>query len=182
MGRILRLALVLAVACTPTTAPSASPYPTGNAAATAEPRPTSTLTFAVGADQARFIATLVRFVDAFNAEDLPGATALLTDDIVGGDCDYARHELIVFRNKSEATAWLRGRAADHDRLRIADIVNSNPDPLTGSRVVAVSWLSRTSALLPRPMGPHGAAKVVFSQDGSAIRAFNNGQAPCDPSK
>lgn len=150
--------------------------------ASAAPRPTSTLTFAVGPDQARFVTTVVRFVDAFNAEDVAGATALLTDDIIGGDCDFARHEYIQFQGRAEAATWLRGRMADHERLKISEIVNSNPDPTTGSRVVAVSWLSRTSAVLTPPMGPHGAAKVVFSQDGSAIRAFANANPPCDPSK
>jgi hypothetical protein len=151
-------------------------------AASASPRPTSTLTFVVGPDQARFVATVVRFVDAFNAEDVAGAAALLTDDIIGGDCDYGRREYIPFRGKEEAATWLRGRAADHERLQISEIVNANPDPTTGSRVVAVSWLSRTSAVLTPPIGPHGAAKVVFSQDGSAIRVFANANPPCDPSK
>jgi hypothetical protein len=175
------LAAVLACACgAATPAPPSSPSAGG--AASERPKPTSTLTFALGADQARFVATIVRFVDAFNAEDVAAATALLTEDVVGGDCDYGRRQLIVFSGKAEATTWLRGRAADHDRLRISEIVNSNPDPATGSRVVAVSWLIRTSAVLASPMGPHGAAKVVFSPDGSAIRAFANGNAPCDPSK
>jgi len=183
MGRNLLLAMVLATACaTPATTLSASPFPTISAAAAATQRPTSTLTFALGADQARFVATVMRFVDAFNAEDVAVATALLTDDVGGSDCDYGRHEYIQFRGKTEATAWLRGRAADHDRLQISDITNSNPDPLTGSRVVAVSWLARTSALLARPVVPQVAAKVVFSQDGSAIRAFANGALPCDPAK
>jgi hypothetical protein len=179
---IILFASVLAVACSQATEPPASPAPSARAAITAEPKPTSTLTFAVGADQARFVATVVRFVDAFNGEDVAAATALLTDDVVGGDCDFARREYIQFRGKAEAVAWLRGRAADHERLKISEIVNSNPDPTTGSHVVAVSWASRTSAVLSPPMGPHGAAKVVFSADGSAIRAFANANPPCDPTK
>jgi hypothetical protein len=151
-------------------------------ATSSTPRPTSTLTFAVGADQARYVATVVRFVDAFNAEDVAAATALLTDDVVGGDCDFARHEFIPFSGKAEAAKWLRGRFADHERLRISEIVNANPDATTGSRVVAVSWLSRTSPFLAPPIGPHGAAKVVLSPDGAAIRVFANANPPCDPSK
>jgi hypothetical protein len=175
--------MVLAMGCnTPATTPSASPFPTISAAVRAAQTPTSTLTFALGADQARFVATVMRFIDAFNAEDVAAAAALLTDDVGGSDCDYGRHEYIQFRGKTEATAWLRGRAADHDRLQISDITNSNPDPVTGSRVVAVSWLGRTSAVLARPVLPRVAAKVVFSQDGSAIRAFGNGAVPCDPAK
>jgi hypothetical protein len=174
--------MVLIAACTPNAAPSAVPSATAAAAVNPSPRPAPTLIFSIGRDQARFVATVVRFVDAFNAEDIATASALLTDDVVGGDCDFARRELLMFRGRAEATAWLRGRAADHDRLQIADISNSNPDPATGSRVVAVSWLSRSSAVLRPPIRPHTAAKVVFSDDGSAIRAFANGSAPCDPSK
>jgi hypothetical protein len=182
MRRLLPLAVAFAGACAQVSAPPTAPPPAPTLAASATSKPTSTLTFQVGAEQARYVATVVRFVDAFNAEDVAAATALLADDVVGADCDFARHEFISFSGKAEAAKWLRGRFADHERLRISEIVNANPDPTTGSRVVAVSWLSRTSPFLRPPLGPHGAAKVVFSQDGTAIRAFANANPPCDLNK
>jgi hypothetical protein len=136
--------------------------------------------FSVGPDQARYVATVVAFVDAFNTGDTQTALNLLTPDVTGGDCDYGRSVMILFRGKSEAEAWLRGRAAEHDRMEIEEISNSNPDPATGSQVVGVAFKARQSDLLPKPIVPAGAAKVVFTKDGRQIRAFANAGASCRP--
>ena len=178
MHRPLLLAVALGCACAPVAAPPASPSPVVTTLAGVTPRPTSPLTFAVGAEQARYVATVVQFVDAFNAGAVDTALALLADNVVGGDCDYGRRALITFQNRRDAEAWLRGRAADHDRLEIAHVVNENPDPATGSRVVAVGWLARKSDLLRAAIVPTGAAKVVFTPDGLRIVAFNNGPLDC----
>jgi hypothetical protein len=147
-------------------------------AATAVPKPTSTLMFAVGADQAHYVATVVAFVDAFNAGAVEAALALLADNVVGSDCDYGRRTLITFQNKRDAEFWLRGRAAEHDRIEIDEIVNENPEPSTGSRVVAVGWRTRKTDLLPTAIVPQAAAKVVFTADGRRIVAFANGTPNC----
>ena len=179
------LALLVSVGCTATVAPSAAPAQTATTATppgSETPRPTGTsaLLFSIAGDQARLVATLVEFVDAFNAGSLDTALALLTEDVVGSDCDYGRAALLMFRGKSEAAAWLRGRAAEHDRMEIGSILNENPDPIGGAHVVGVSWRSRVSDTLPRAIVPQVAAKVVFSTDGRQIRAFANGGTPCGP--
>jgi len=166
---------------TPSSVPASSSVATSAAPiTTAAPRPTSTLTFAVGADQARYVATVVTFVDAFNAGAVDAALALLADNVVGSDCDYGRQALITFQTKRDAETWLRGRVAEHDRMEIAEIVNENPEPSTGSRVVAVGWASRKSDLLPSAIVPRYAAKVVFTADGRRIIAFANGPTSCTP--
>jgi hypothetical protein len=145
-----------------------------------QPFPTATLTFSVGTAQAQMTTTLVRFVDAFNAGDVEAALAFLSEDIVGNDCDYRRQVLIEFRDKGEAARWLRGRAADNDRLELFRIYNENPDSGSGWRVVGVVWARRTSQSLDAPLVSGIGAKVVFTDDGQRIRAFAMGAAPCDP--
>ena len=113
---------------TPSSVPANSSFPTTAPITTAAPKPTSTLTFAVGADQARYVATVVAFVDAFNAGAVDAALALLADNVVGSDCDYGRQTLITFQSKRDAEPWLRGRAAEHDRIEIAEIVNERRWP------------------------------------------------------
>src|SRR3954470_17878549 len=156
------------VATVPSTAPSAA-----TAARTQTATRSSSLTFSVGPDQARYVATVVAFVDAFNAGDVDHALALLDDDVGGNDCDWGRRVYIAFRGKNEARSWLSGRAADHDRLQIERIANENPDPTTGSRVVAVSWTERRMDNLASPFHPGLSAKVVFNPDGPRITAFPN---------
>ena len=165
---------------TPSSVPANSSFPTTAPITTAAPKSTSTLTFAVGADQARYVATVVAFVDAFNAGAVDAALALLADNVVGSDCDYGRQTLITFQSKRDAEPWLRGRAAEHDRIEIAEIVNENPEPSTGSHVVAVGWASRRTDLLPTAIVPRYAAKVVFTPDGRRIIAFANGPTSCVP--
>jgi hypothetical protein len=126
--------------------------------------------------------TLVRFIDAFNSGDVEAALGFLSDDVVGNDCDYRRHVLIEFRDKSEAGTWLRGRSADNDRLEILRIYNENPDSGSGWRVVGVTWSRRMSQSLNAPLVSGIGAKVVFTDDGRRIRVFAMGAAPCDPSR
>ena len=53
----------------------------------------------MGADQARYVATVVTFIDAFNAGAVDAALALLADNVVGSDCDYGRQTLITFQTR-----------------------------------------------------------------------------------
>lgn len=120
--------------------------------------------------QARLVATTLGFIDAWNAGQVDDALALLTEDVVGSDCD-AGGRPVYLRGKEDFARWLRERAAEHDRLEVARILNENPDPNAGGgRVVAVVYASRTSdagSLAPR------VTKVVFSEDGRRIIAFAN---------
>jgi hypothetical protein len=128
------------------------------------------------------VATVVAFFDAVNAGDEAVALSLVTDRVVGGDCDLTHASPIrrTFGSKTAFAEWLRERLRDHDRWEIGQIVNENPEPTTGSRVVAVGFTRRTSDSLRasgRPEGVHpgGAAKIVFSTDGRQILALN---LPC----
>lgn len=178
--RIVTALLVVAMTCT-ATPPSPSPAAATPVGGGSPAIATSPIVFRVGALSARFVATTVTFVDAFNAGRLDDVLALVADDVVGGDCDLGDGSLVTFNGKASFAAWLRGRIADHDRLEIQSIFNENPDPSTGGRVVGVEWAGRTSDALrarglAEGLGPHGAAKVVFTADGRRIRAWNNGSA------
>lgn len=170
---------VLLVGCTGTSpvVVSTSPSPVVQAIPSVTQTPTSTLLFRVGSDQARFVATVIAFFDAWNAGNEGAALALVTDDLVGGDCDARQNRPITWGSRSGFANWLREQILDRDRREVDLIVNENPDPSTGSQVVAVSFRRRTSDTL-RSLGhadgiqPKGAAKIVFTVDGRKIRALN----------
>ena len=125
------------------------------------------------------VATLVAFLDAYNAGRVDAALALLTADVSVSDCDY-RAVGVTFANGTEAARrWLLDRAADHDQLVLESIRNENPDPTTGSHVVAVAFTRRTSDTLrslgfPNGIAPGLADKVVFTGTDDRIRGFANG--------
>jgi hypothetical protein len=148
--------------------------------APATPAPMSSLLFSVGTTQARLVATTVAFFDAFNAGQVNAAVGLTTSDVVGGDCDPRTGRPRLFGRSNDFSAWLRERAAEHERYTIERIANENPDAVTGGRVVAVGFLNRTNdvlAAMGRPEGitPSQGAKIVFTPDGTRIVALN---LPC----
>ncbi len=160
----------------PVNSPSLSVSPRAGPSLTPTPLP---LTFLTSAQQARMVATLVAFLDAYNAGRVEVALALLTSDVSISDCDY-RAVRVTFANGTEAARqWLRDRAADHDQLVLESVRNENPDPSTGSHVVAVAYTRRTSDTL-RSLGfvngvePRTATKVVFMSSDDRIRGFANG--------
>ena len=118
------------------------------------------------------------FLLAFNTGDVARALSLVTDDVIGSDCDYREVHVIFMNGRDQFASWLRARAADHDRLVRADVG-------TNGLVVAVPFVNRTSDTL-RSLGfatgihPKVDAKVVFSTDGR-IRAFGNGPGGGDAS-
>jgi len=186
-------ALLLASGCTaahPTVSPSsrvaAQPSPSAAAApaaASPNPRaPTPTpLTFHNSATQARMVATLVAFLDAYNGGRVDAAIALMTEDSNVSDCDYRAASGVLSAGTDAIRQWLRDRAADHDQLVLESVANENPEPSTGSHVVAVSYAKRTSDTLrtlgfPNGVGPRLATKVVFSTSDDRIRTFANGPA------
>ena len=154
----------------------------GCAPAVATPAPVSTPTPAATG----LPATLDRFLDAYNAGDVARALSLLTDDALGSDCDYRQSRVIFFNDRDAFASWLRERVADHDRLVRGDVISG----AAGQPVLGVPFVNRTSDTLrslgfARGIAPSLTAKVVFSDDGSRIKAFANGpgggdQALCRP--
>lgn len=157
-----------------------SPPPSGSSSAGISLKPTPLpLTFQTSAQQARMVATLVAFLDAYNSGRVEAALALLTDDVAISDCDYRAVRVITANGAEAARQWLRERAADHDQLVLESVRNDNPDPTTGSHVVGAAFTRRTSDTLrslgfPNGIAPHLVAKVVFTAPDDRIRAFANG--------
>jgi len=156
--RMLAVALLAAVACVPR-----GSLPPDSQVATPIPAATG------------FPATVDRFLDAFNAGDVARAMSLVTDDVLGSDCDYRTGSIVLISGPDPFAAWLRERAADHDRLVRGDFqVVQDGAPVLGMPVI-----NRTSDTL-RALGfaqgirQQIAAKVILSSDWSKIRAFANG--------
>ncbi len=131
--------------------------------------------FAVDAQEAREVTTVVAFLRAFNNRKLDAALALVTADVVGSDCNYRSHKAVLFNGKAEFARWLRARFADRDRLTLSRIFNENR---TQGLVVGVEYAKRESRTL-RELGaasgvtPKTSTKVVFTSTG-LMRAFGNG--------
>lgn len=110
-----------------------------------------------------------------NAGEVERELSLVTADVVGADCDYGVARQVQWKTAEEVASWLRGRAADHDHLVIEGILNENPDPTTGGRVVAVNFAARSSDSLGQigrtSIDPDTDAKVVFTADGLKIVAL-----------
>jgi hypothetical protein len=188
-GRSMAVAAIVSVlvgACGSTfVLPPASliPSPSSTETASAPPSSPSTDIFAVTGLEAERVASVVRFVTAFNGGRLDDSSAAFADDAVLNDCDFVTHEIIEARGKAAIRAWLVQRFADHDRLVIARIFNMNPDP-NSNQGVGVEFALRSSDTIARlgaPNGlvPQGEAKVVFDPTGQRIIGFANapGGAP-----
>lgn len=194
--RLALAALLLTAGCAPATpvsapvgasvASAASATSRTAAVVSAQPTPASTATtFRISASQARMVATVIAFIDAYNTARVDAALALLTPDVTVSDCDYRSASTVSLRGADAVGRWLRDRAADRDQLIIESIVNTNPDPT--EHVVAVSYAKRTSDTL-RSLGfsngvtPRIATKVVFTTSDDRIRAFMSGGNPelCRP--
>lgn len=186
------LAVLLAAGCTglpnttsapPTSSPAAtvpsSPAPTAGPDASATPAADVTTgaasgdAFTVTGDEARAIATVVRFVDAINGGDLRAASDLMTTDASVSDCDYATGAVIIRDGNDAASRWIADRIADHERLEILGIYNHNA---SFDRVVGVSFVRRSNDMLKRLGAPTGIvpstdAKVVLTADMTRIATF-----------
>jgi ketosteroid isomerase-like protein len=179
---VLLTATILSTACSAAVAPASSPSPSAATSTPVARSATSTpvpLTFRTSAQQARTVATLVAFLDAYDAGDVSRAVALLSDDVSISDCDNRGPKVLAPNGRDAARQWLSERAADHDQLVLESIRNENPDPTTGSHVVAVSYTRRTSDTLralgfPNGIEPQTATKAVFTATDDRLRAFANG--------
>jgi hypothetical protein len=103
----------------------------------------------------------------------------MSDDVSISDCDYRALKVLTPNGREAARQWLSERAADHDHLVLESIRNENPDPTTGSHVVAVSYARRTSDTLlalgvPKGIEPQTATKAVFTATDDRLRVFANG--------
>lgn len=134
--------------------------------------------------QSRATASVVAFLDAYNARELDRALALMTDDVRVFDCDYRAGRQTTAYGKEQAAAWLRRGAADHDTLVLTELYFGTPT--SAGFAVAVSYERRTSDTLrslgfPNGIAPPGATKVVVTNAGDRISAFVNGSAnSCRP--
>jgi hypothetical protein len=140
--------------------------------------PLRTGTYSLSARQARGVATVVNFLDAYNSQRHREALALLSRNVGVSDCDYRQERSVEFTGKAEVAAWLRSRFADRDRFVVRRIVNENPEQPTG--VLAVEYARRTSKSLValgfrRGIEPQLATKVGFtSGEPPRISTFANG--------
>ncbi len=158
---------VLTANLTPTTVPTPPP----------QPLPTGTPLTAV---QAQGAATVVAFLQAYNAGQRDAALALLTEDINANDCDYRTGGVIEANGNVEVGAWLQARIADHERLVLADVTFGTPETQTGMFAIGVEYEARMSDTL-RALGfPTGikplSTKVIVTKTGEQIHAFVNGAA------
>jgi len=138
--------------------------------------------------QAQGAATVVGFLQAYNAGQRDAALALLTEDVNANDCDYRTGGVTEATGKAEVGAWLQARIADHDRLVMADITFGTPETQTGMFAISVEYETRMSDTLralgfPNGIKPQGATKVIVTKTGDRIHAFVNGAAGefCHPS-
>jgi hypothetical protein len=188
LGRLIATAAIvslLASACQSRVVPSPASLIPSLSSAESVPAPSSPSTdiFAVTGLEAERVASVVRFVTAFNAARLDDASAVFADDAAVNDCDFATHAIVEARGRAAIRAWLVQRFADHDRLVIAGIFNANPDP-NSNQVVGVEFARRSSDTIARLGAPNGLvpqaeAKVVFDVSGQRITVFANapGGAP-----
>jgi hypothetical protein len=144
--------------------------------ASQRPAITPSALFSVASPQALQISNLVRFLAAFNSADINAALSLVADDIVVGDCDYAKGETVNYRGRAEVSTWLRERAADGDRIEADGFFNQSPD---GNAIGVIGVQRRSGALANRgfPQGIQyaGTPKVAFRKDGLIV-AFVYGSA------
>lgn len=173
------------VGCRSAPAPETSPAPVLAATDISNaPTPIGRETFSLTGEQAQEIAVFMNFIHAYNNARTDDALALLSENIVGSDCDYQEVKIISFRGKSQAAEWLRNRFSEHDSLDVGRIFNENPDP-SGEHVIGVEYSRRSSTTLAKlgfgeGITPKLASKVIFGVAPALITAFANGPYGGDP--
>lgn len=144
--------------------------------------PPNDLVFNLGPAQARYVAVTMAFFDAYGQGRADAIKAMVTDDVVGGDCDPSTDRNRAFRGRPEFERWLALRIAEGDRFVVQRIFNENPDASSGGQVVGVTYAMRDSeAIRRRHMGirdlvyrPTDVAKIVFTGEGMHLVALNLG--------
>ena len=175
-------ALSVLAACTDVTAPS---NPTS-----ATPPASATIALTVASPPSQFTpiqaqgaATVVAFLNAYNAGDLSSALALLTDTVIVTDCDYRSATANRFDGKNQVVTWLQQRIADHDNL-VLQVQQPGVPNVAGSFAMAISYERRTSDTLrslgfPSGITPRLATKAILMADGRHLDAFVNAGSATD---
>jgi len=120
-----------------------------------------------------------QFIEAFNRGDRSAVLALMIDDPLVSDCDYANVTVVEVRGRDQVSAWIDGRIADHDRFTVERIENGNTD--ASSAAIGVVFAQRSSDSLralgfPDGVRPQSGAKIEFTGSGTGLRitVFANG--------
>lgn len=137
-----------------------------------------TIVTALASDAPR-VALVERFIAAIDRGDRSAVLALMIDDPIVSDCDYANVAVVEVRGRDKVSAWIDGRVADHDRFTVERIENGNTD--ASSAAIGVVFARRTSDSL-RALGfadgvrPQSETKIRFSGSGNDLRieTFANG--------
>ena len=154
--------------------------------AVALPTPQSDV-FVVTAGRARMVRTLLTLIEAYDATALSDALALVADNVVWTDCDYAAGAAVEVRGKSNLREYLAKRSADHDHIEIGTLWNLNPEPATNA-TVGLTIARRTSDTLAHLRFKNGivgsvSIKVNFITDdriGGFVGASANQPQECRP--
>ena len=175
-------ALSVLTACTNLTAPSSptsAVSPASAAGSSTEGIPVSQF----NPIQAQGAATVVAFLNAYNAGDLSSALALLTDTVIVTDCDYRTVTAKRWDGRNQVATWLQQRIADHDNLALHAQQPGVPNE-AGSFAMAISYERRTSDTLrslgfPSGLTPRLATKAILTADGKRLDAFVNAGSATD---
>jgi len=128
--------------------------------------PVSDMPLTLDAQQAREVAVLIEFIQAYNAGHVGTALSLFAPPWHWSDCDYRRVVVLVGQDRASLRRWLQQRAVDHDRLDIGSITVGTAQ----EQVLGVTFKRRASDTLralgrPQGIAPALSAKVIF--DGRA---------------
>ena len=121
--------------------------------------------------QAQAIATVLNFIDAYNAGRLQDALGLLDDRHFGQvtDCDFRKGMVRTFTGKPEAMEWLRARTADHDQLQLAAV---SAKVAAGPAELRIDLVDRTDTPDPPGSRQRRAAptpvRAVLTADGDRL--------------
>lgn len=150
--------------------------------------PTAGPAFNLNGAQAREVATVVKFLDAYNSGDVQSALALFADSpkVAFSACRYRTGDTIDGHGIPAVKTWLSEAAAEHSRLVLASIENANPDQPIG--VLGIHVSRETSDAISRrgyPMGisPALDTKIIFDQSGKILSfasgPFGGPQSACE---
>lgn len=134
-------------------------------------------TFVLQPEQARAVRTLLNAIDAYNDGDIEALSALVTEDVLWSDCDYARGLVVNFESLESLIPWLSQRFAEHDRFEIGSFFNQNSQAIhlgVGVQIVRRTSDSITAKGRPDGVEPLLSPKVSFTPDGTRITRFANG--------
>lgn len=135
--------------------------------------PTAAPVFNLNGAQAREVATVVEFLDAYNSGDVQSALALFADSpqVTYSACRYRTGETIGGTGKARVKAWLSEAATEHSRLTMGSIWNGNADQPVG--ILGLQVTRETSDAISRLGYPTGispalATNIIFDRSGKIL--------------